>query len=559
MGHINRPARHIPTFEVGLGLAIVPSEEVEMAAGKLRYAVGVALVVGGCVGDIGDPNADGVWPGGAPGPGLLTCEDGAPPPEARLRRLSHPEYKATVEAILGLDETEAELDLAVEGGGEVFTNEDAALWVRDDQAAGYRRTAARLVERAVNDGTLASRWPCIAEGGEACGRELVAGFGRAAFRRPLRDDEVDRYRSLYQLAEAELGAGRGGATVVRAMLQSPHLIYRSERGPLDGQGVVQLTDHELASALSYHYTGAPPDAELAQLADRGELYVNLAAQAERLATDPRWAAQRMRFLRELFEVAHVAELTKDEMTFPEFAALQPLYDEELEAFLEDMYAREPTVGHLFDYDGELVPELAETYDGARRGLFLRGAFLASHSGNGITSPVTRGMVVRTRLLCGTVPPPPEDANTSLPEPEPGMSRRELIESATQTGSCEGCHTMINDLGFAFDGYNAVGLAQTVDDLEQPIDTAGSLTGTDVDGAFSGVGDLLDRLRDSDQVTACLTEQAFRYSAGRPAVETDRCATTAMVEASGRGASLNLERLLRTYPLTPSFRERQVNR
>ena len=46
------------------------------------------------------------------------------------------------------------------------------------------------------------------------------------------------------------------------MLQSPRVLYRSELGKADGAGKFKLTPYEVASALSYTFTGGPPDAAL---------------------------------------------------------------------------------------------------------------------------------------------------------------------------------------------------------------------------------------------------------------------------------------------------------
>ena len=55
------------------------------------------------------------------------------------------------------------------------------------------------------------------------------------------------------------------------MLQSPHVIYRSELGEPDGAGRYRLTQYELASSLSYTFTGGPPSPELMQLAASNRL------------------------------------------------------------------------------------------------------------------------------------------------------------------------------------------------------------------------------------------------------------------------------------------------
>lgn len=89
--------------------------------------------------------------------------------------------------------------------------------------------------------------------------------------RPLTATEIARYKTLWQeAAKAEDFAG-GIHWTIAAMLQSPGFLYRSELGEHVGDGIYELTAHELATELSYLIVGGPPDAELAAAADDGTL------------------------------------------------------------------------------------------------------------------------------------------------------------------------------------------------------------------------------------------------------------------------------------------------
>jgi len=96
---------------------------------------------------------------------------------------------------------------------------------------------------------------------------FVRAVGRRAFRRPLTADEEARYQTVFALGERLYGTGfaNGAALVVRAMLQSPSFLYRSELGassqPLDG--------YEVASKLSFWLLGTTPDDQLLDAAGGG--------------------------------------------------------------------------------------------------------------------------------------------------------------------------------------------------------------------------------------------------------------------------------------------------
>ena len=73
--------------------------------------------------------------------------------------------------------------------------------------------------------------------------------------------------------------------MVQALFLSPNFLYRSELGDNQNAGAVtRLTDHELASALSYTLWDTAPDATLLDLAKQGTLRDKdvLVEQAKRL-------------------------------------------------------------------------------------------------------------------------------------------------------------------------------------------------------------------------------------------------------------------------------------
>ena len=114
----------------------------------------------------------------------------------------------------------------------------------------------------------------------------AAGFirklGRRAFRRPLSAAEEQSYGTLFTQgsagAERAPRLRRAPALVIRAMLQSPYFLYRTELGddgaPLDG--------YEIASKLSFWLLGTTPSDALLDAAAAGEL--DTADGAVQLAT-----------------------------------------------------------------------------------------------------------------------------------------------------------------------------------------------------------------------------------------------------------------------------------
>src|SRR5207245_1641814 len=91
-------------------------------------------------------------------------------------------------------------------------------------------------------------WPALApcaDETDACAEQVIAALGRRAFRRPLSDDERARYLALHRAVAPLDGFREGVRTIIAALLQSPHFLYRTELGqPGHAPGEsARLTDH----------------------------------------------------------------------------------------------------------------------------------------------------------------------------------------------------------------------------------------------------------------------------------------------------------------------------
>ena len=113
----------------------------------------------------------------------------------------------------------------------------------------------------------------------ACRLPIVSRLARRAYRRPVTKDEVARLVSLAERVERETGSFEEGlASAVQAILVSPDFLFRIERGEprlaTSRRGTpigIRLTQHELATRLSYFLWASMPDAALGAAADRGVL------------------------------------------------------------------------------------------------------------------------------------------------------------------------------------------------------------------------------------------------------------------------------------------------
>jgi hypothetical protein len=155
------------------------------------------------------------------------------------------------------------------------------------------------------------------------------------------------------------------------------------------------------------------------------------------------------------------------------------------------------------------------------------------------------------------PPPPDNANTTPPEPTPATSTRERFAQHVADPACAGCHAFMDPIGLGFEHYDPIGAYRTMDGLG-PVDATGNIVagGADLDGQFDGAVELANKLANSEQVATCFANQWFRFSLGRMESSNDSCSISAIHE-SFRSSGGNVRDLLTRIALSASFRNVRV--
>ena len=186
------------------------------------------------------------------------------------------------------------------------------------------------------------------------------------------------------------------------------------------------------------------------------------------------------------------------------------------------------------------------------------ALLAVLSKPNQSDPIHRGLFVRQRLLCQNLPPPPDDIVVVAPDPAPGLSTRERFREHSTNTRCQGCHQLMDPIGFGFEHYDALGRWRDADD-GRPIDATGEVFATeDADGPFDGIPDLAAQLAGSQQVRECVARQAYRYAMQRTETSRDAC-SVAQVQEDFRTSGYDLRELFVAIVRTEGFRSMQVAR
>lgn len=479
-----------------------------------------------------------------------------------VRRLTHSQYDHTVRDLLA-DQIQPASGFPKEDFINGFKNQLEGQGVSPLQAEAYGKAAERLAVAAFRGGDQRGLVPGQPQGptDAALADKFVRQFGLQAFRRPLSAGEVQTYTKLL-LAEA----GRtqefydGAAIVVEAMLQSPHFLFRVERGGENAQ-------YEVASRLSYFLWDTMPDAELLELAAKGQLDTReqVETAARRMLADPRAKPALDEFLAQWLRFDGVLSATRDRRRFRDFnTELAAAMTEETRQLFNHLVWNDQNFMEFFTANYTFVSsDLARLYelpapptefgrveyppDSGRSGVLGHGSFLVSTSKPAETSPTARGLFIRNHFLGHEVPPPPPGVDTALPaitENAP-LTNRQRLEIHLNSEACATCHRLIDPIGMGFEQYNAIGVFQKKMTLQfgggrqgnrqqQPtmveldLDTSGQIQGIE-NSAFTTPKELGKLLAESPACQRCIVKQLFRYALGREETTQDQPVIDGLVE------------------------------
>ena len=558
-------------------------------------------------------------------PGDGPCEPTGAATRSPLRRLSRAQYKNSVN------------DLVSEFVGEDVGGSDwlAYKWIDtwdlllpvdlptgapDQTRGGYRRLDQDVYQQhaegwavvamgVADEFAMGHIWTiesyfegdCSPYGDRTCVQRWIEALGPKALRRPLTDDDISFYLSVYDSEEAVVLAENAGDTwkaadagtvaVTAALLMSPWFTHHVELGDPDADEGT-LTAHELANRLSFHFWQTAPDAELRAVANDGTLLdaAVYEAQVRRLVADARTTEAIGEFFDDWLITDHIPFMHARVGTQPydhfadgynPNANLHSAMAEELRALGIWHTVTAPT-----DFESFFRSDLLLTTDSGlawlygasegwsgdgdpprvtepeRAGLLTRVGLLATGSAH--TRPIKKGVFIREQLLCEPIGPPPDDVNAAAPAPDASATTREAVTTLTEVEGtpCAGCHTgLINPLGFATEGFDALGRPRTLEvlynDDGEPVGSAPIDQSTSVwlDGAYHDVHnatDLTAVLLDSGQAHACFARNTFRFALGRMEhADSEDCTIEELGAALQTG--LTLDEFLVQVALLPEFK------
>lgn len=319
---------------------------------------------------------------------------------------------------------------------------------------------------------------------------ILQRFATRAFRGAVPSSTVDRLVDIaaqgWQQPERSFEWGVAQAMV--GVLASPRFLFRLEAtSPTDPAGdsatttVVSVSEHALASRLSYFLWSTMPDDELFALAEQGQLRNQLSAQVARMMRDDRASDFVRNFVGQWLRTRDVTQVSVDPIAvfglqkeyealqaqfrnrrgrpfnreptpeeqqirnrFRELRAISDVYDDELkramqretELCVEHIVREDLSLLDLLDCDYTFVNEdLAKHYgipdvdgdhmrrvelppDSPRGGVLGHASMLLVTSNPTRTSPVKRGLFILDNILGTPAPPAPPN----VPELEAAASK-----------------------------------------------------------------------------------------------------------------------------------------
>jgi hypothetical protein len=412
----------------------------------------------------------------------------------------------------------------------------------DDSSVGYERGVSiskEWDEAATTAAIAAANW--VEQRLDAFSRSKPRDTDRAAkvkafceefvaraFRRPLTPEQKRIHiEAIFKGASRPEEAAK---RVVMLALKSPRFLYL-------GLDAAQPDAHEVASRLSFGLWDSLPDAALTKAAREGALAAReqVQAQARRMLGDARAHAKMQAFLHHWLQMNHAEDLSKDTKLFPGFSP-EVIADlrASLNIFLEDVvWSGGSDYRRLLLEDDLFVNERLARFYGItatnaaddfvkvsldpkqRSGVLTHPYLLAAFSYQKSSSPIHRGVFLTRNIVGRALKPPPMAVAFKDSDFAPDLTMRQKVEELTRPTACQGCHSVINPLGFSLEHYDAVGRFRTRDG-NRPVDAASDYT-TD-DGSvvkLRGARDVAEFAAKSEHAQEAFIEQLFHQIVKQP--------------------------------------------
>jgi hypothetical protein len=532
----------LPQVLVGLRI-LTGAAALSACLGEAGVPAGPQGTANGGISGTNDPGAPGTGTGNGTGTGTGDVDDplgggrgvainlAGNARHFRFVRLTNAQWGNAVQTVLKLPAPtglEKRFQNAVTGTTD-FSNNEHLLDVNQRFWEDYRDAAEELANQVTSSSAALS---ALYAGSDPDG--FIRSVGRRAYRRPLTSEEVARYRKLFDEAATTMSGSKsafakGASLVVRAMLQSPYFLFRTELGPAG----TPLSGYEIATRLSLWLRNTTPDDALLDIAPTLTTAEEVAKLASAMLEEPSAVAVMREFAREWLHFDRYAQISK--LNVPDFTdALNAELEESSYLFFDKIFKNGLGVRDIFtSTTGFVGPRMAKFYGISsalsgyreydlgpeRTGYFSQLPYLTLHALNDVPDAIHRGVSLNLDVLCAQLGPPAPNI-PPLPPLMPGQTNRQRID--TLTSGCGGaCHNeMINPLGFAFEHFDGMGQYRDYENGGLPIDSSGSYAFSDGRKTFEDNADLMHLMAEERQTHLCYVKKLASFALQRDIVKSD---------------------------------------
>jgi hypothetical protein len=354
--------------------------------------------------------------------------------------------------------------------------------------------------------------------------------------------------TLYNQGSSLMGTrsafAKGASLVIRAMLQSPNFLYRTELGAKGAP----LNAYEMAAKLALWLRGTSPD----------DKTLDLAAGSGKLDTADGAAALASTMLGEATASTVMRQFHGEWLHFDDYASISKVgvsnyktslnaeYQESSYRFFDYIFTQGLGVKEMMlSTTGFYGPGMAALYGvtapasgyaqgdlGPKRvGYFAQLPYLTLNGNNADPNSILRGVTLNLDVLCATLGPPAANL-PPIPALQPGQTNRQRID--TLTGTCgASCHNdMINPLGFAFEHFDGMGAWRDTENGGLAIDSSGSYTFADgTTKTWTDAAGLMQVMAATSQTHTCYSKKLASYGLQRDVIASDMPMLNSLTSAS----------------------------
>lgn len=469
---------------------------------------------------------------------VLDCPNGPALGSPALRLLTRREFDNTINDIFPAAKGQWQDTLPANQATAYGFDNDAGAIVGNQLASALLDTALSI-GTAITANGLTNLLSCAgSSANHACAKTFLDQYGPRLFRRPLTDAEEQRYLTLFDTGLAASDFKTALKWVIAGLIQSPNAVYRSELGAVAGN-VRKLSSYELATELSYTFTGSTPSADLLAAAKSSLDPVATAKQLLQTAAGKEMVQQFFSAYVAYSGTSVVRNLTNPSANFTDVSDDMV---NETRAFISDVVLDKggslkelltanttnpsKALASYYSVNNANFPMPSADYASVTRpagtgiGILAQGSFLTTHANGSYSSPTQRGLFVYYRLLCQpklTPPnnvPPITDADTQA-----AKTTRELYETKHMAAgsNCKSCHQFFDPIGFGFEDFDQGGRYRTTQN-GTAVDPSGHVL--DPDGnmlfSFKTEEELATQLASSPESAQCFAAYMATYAFGSSA-------------------------------------------